>query len=594
MSVPRSKERFQIVVRKILITVFVIASLLCSALAFTACNNKRTQPPPAHTHNYLWVDNGDGTHKQHCSADSCDVPDIDRGSHDFSDGNCICGKAKPVSEHSHFFGDWISDGEITHTHICSCGESETENHSWNEGTLTTPPSCKNVGLKTYTCTVCNETKTESIDKLTTHTFTRESAEEKYLKTYASCTNRAVYYKSCSVCGAKGEDTFEYGEVTEHPFMSWSDNGDDGHIRFCSCGAYETKPHNFSDGNCVCGKAKPIVPTDGLEFELNYNDPNSYGVEGIGTATDVDIVIPSVYNGKPVTRINGYAFKNNATIESVTIPDSVLHIGNDAFINCVALKSITVGSGIRYIDNDVFADSYIETASIPAILVKYVNNAKLKAVRITSGVAIVDSALKDCKELANLIIGGTVTTIGQKAFQNCGSLAGIDIPDSVESIGDYAFDGCNSLLSISVGENNPNYASQDGILYNKTKTEFVHVPKAISGKVVIPDGITSIDGWFGGCNSLTEIILPSELTSIGLGTFYNCTTLASVTIPDTVTSINEDAFANCSALTDICFNGTKEQWNTVTKNYNWDINTGAYIVHCIDGNIDKEVEMEPEL
>ena len=68
-------------------------------------------------------------------------------------------------------------------------------HSWNEGEITTAPTCENAGVKTYTCTVCNETKTEAIDA-TGHTPV-EVAEQP-----ATCTEPGHKAgKKCSVCGA---------------------------------------------------------------------------------------------------------------------------------------------------------------------------------------------------------------------------------------------------------------------------------------------------------------------------------------------------------------------------------------------------------
>ena len=68
-------------------------------------------------------------------------------------------------------------------------------HSWNEGEITTSPTCENVGVKTYTCTVCNATKTEAIDA-TGHTPV-EVAEQP-----ATCTEAGHKAGTkCSVCGA---------------------------------------------------------------------------------------------------------------------------------------------------------------------------------------------------------------------------------------------------------------------------------------------------------------------------------------------------------------------------------------------------------
>ncbi len=59
-----------------------------------------------------------------------------------------------------------------------------------------------------------------------------------------------------------------------------------------------------------------------------------------------------------------------------------------------------------------------------------------------------------------------------------------------------------------------------------------------------------DRAFGGCTSLTAIIIPNSVTSIGYAAFYKCSSLTSITIPNSVTSINYKAFSYCTSLTSV--------------------------------------------
>ena len=68
--------------------------------------------------------------------------------------------------HSHEYGDWISDGDATHSRSCECGDKQTEEHSWDAGTVTVEPTTSVVGVKTFTCTVCGETKAEEMPTVT--------------------------------------------------------------------------------------------------------------------------------------------------------------------------------------------------------------------------------------------------------------------------------------------------------------------------------------------------------------------------------------------------------------------------------------------
>ena len=102
------------------------------------------------------------------------------------------------------------------------------------------------------------------------------------------------------------------------------------------------------------------------------------------------------------------------------------------------------------------------------------------------------------------------------------------------------------------ENNQSYCSEDGVLFNKDKTELIQYPsKKADKQYVIPSSVTSIgDNAFYGCSSLTSIEIPSSVTSIGNGAFSRCSSLTSIEIPEGVTSIRNGAFSGCSSLTSI--------------------------------------------
>ena len=182
------------------------------------------------------------------------------------------------------------------------------------------------------------------------------------------------------------------------------------------------------------------------------------------------------------------------------------------------------------------------------------------------------AFSNCSSLTSITIGNNVTSIRNFAFDDCSSLTSITIPDSVTSIFKFAFKNCPALIITNI--NNPNYSSDDqGILYNKDKTTLIHCPNSLTS-VVIPDSVTSIgDSAFRGCSSLTSIILGNNVTSIDSSAFSGCYSLEELTLPSlfdhalsyyfnssvpsslkkvTINSgdIPRDAFYNCSSLTSI--------------------------------------------
>ncbi|MBR4441875.1 MAG: leucine-rich repeat domain-containing protein, partial [Clostridia bacterium] len=102
-------------------------------------------------------------------------------------------------------------------------------------------------------------------------------------------------------------------------------------------------------------------------------------------------------------------------------------------------------------------------------------------------SIDEFAFSRCSSLTNITILDGVTSIGAAAFSCCTSLTSITIPDSVTSIGDRPFDDCSSLTSIQVNANNPSYASEGGVLFNKDITTLVAYPGGLKGAYTIPDG-----------------------------------------------------------------------------------------------------------
>ena len=144
----------------------------------------------------------------------------------------------------HDWGAWASNGNDTHTRVCSRDASHTETDNCSGGTA----SC----TKKAVCEDCGG----EYGEMNAHDFTAETAAEQYLKSAATCTEKAVYYKSCTVCGlsSKGtadEATFESGEPLDHDFGAWTSNGNDTHTRVCSRDASHTETDNCTGGTASC-------------------------------------------------------------------------------------------------------------------------------------------------------------------------------------------------------------------------------------------------------------------------------------------------------------------------------------------------------
>ncbi|GBU21971.1 hypothetical protein R80B4_01873 [Fibrobacteres bacterium R8-0-B4] len=159
-------------------------------------------------------------------------------------------------------------------------------------------------------------------------------------------------------------------------------------------------------------------------------------------------------------------------------------------------------------------------------------------------------------ITKVIIKDGVTTIGNRAFYEFVALTSVSIPNSVISIGGYAFGGCTATKSIEVAAGNVNYSSEDGVLFNKSKTNLIYCPRDKGGAYTIPNSVTSVGneafvtGAFSACKNLTSVIIPNSVTSVRASSFWGCTGLTSVTIGNGVTEIEKETFSGCASLKSI--------------------------------------------
>lgn len=149
-------------------------------------------------------------------------------------------------------------------------------------------------------------------------------------------------------------------------------------------------------------------------------------------------------------------------------------------------------------------------------------------------------------------GYIVTRIADDTFSECGMVTGITIPNSITDIGVNTFIVCATLTYINVDVGNAKYYSENGILFNRDKTEIICYPAGrTESSYEISDDVKSIGyGAFAGCFSLENVIIPHTVIKIGNIAFGGCISLKNITIPDSVTEIGEGAFVGCTSFTSV--------------------------------------------
>lgn len=232
------------------------------------------------------------------------------------------------------------------------------------------------------------------------------------------------------------------------------------------------------------------------------------------------------------------FYGCTSLTSIIIPNSVISIEEEAFYVCTGLTSVAIGNEVTSIGNNAFSGC---------------NN--LVSITIPNSVtSIGDGAFSMCTGLSEINIPNSVTSIGAAAFHYT-SLTSITIPSSVISFGSVegtAFGICENLREITVAEENPNYSSLDGVLFNKKRSTLLKYPSAKAGMTyTIPNTVKNVETEaFSSCVALSSVIIGDNVKDIGAGAFVLCTSLTSITIPNSVTSIGEGVFQYCTGLTSV--------------------------------------------
>ena len=116
---------------------------------------------------------------------------------------------------------------------------------------------------------------------------------------------------------------------------------------------------------------------------------------------------------------------------------------------------------------------------------------------------------------------------------------------------YTFARFSQFMEITVDEDNPYFCAEDGVLFNKSKTELICYPEMKeASSYTVPEGVTTIGACAFYSTELIEITLPGSLQTIGSSAFRYARNLSEITLPSNLTTIRYDAFESCDLITSI--------------------------------------------
>lgn len=247
----------------------------------------------------------------------------------------------------------------------------------------------------------------------------------------------------------------------------------------------------------------------------------------------------------------------------TMPDNITAIRTEVFVNCKGLTGISVGkqvnkildfTGCENLEDVQMAESCKSYSSSDGMIFDKEKTTLLFCAPGKQGACIVPDTVeevklncfKECKKITSLSINTKVLDIG---LQDCDSLESLNLGKNVtddEDLWQY-FRG-KSLKTINVDEENADFSSKGGILYNKKKTQLIACPSGTTGKVTIPNTVKTLRTYsFADCTEVTAVTFSTKLTKVGVKAFSGCTGLTSVSLPSKTKDIMDGAFDYCTNL-----------------------------------------------
>ena len=406
----------------------------------------------------------------------------------------------PPSEHDLFVEQVITEPDCTHggERKLACRNCEYVRieslpelgHDYKETIV--QPECDAEGYTIYSCTRCGDEYKDNFTQKLPHSYEPTVVP-------STCTERGYTKYTCTACGHNYIDEQSYTPEKGHSYKVAEEVLPDcehaGHRKFvcgaCGDGYTATLPETghmwqvaeegytqegapYTVYVCsACGadrreEGDPPSATEGLIFAAAGDHCAVVGI--LSNDKAIELVIPSVHDGLPVTEIAESAFEDNLQIISASLPHGLQKIGRRAFAGCANLAEVNIPDTTTAISGSAFRDCrslisvYYDAKSADDCqsldifrnagrdsggLTLYVG----KGVERIPALLFSASGADTAPNLTDIVFeeGCALREIGEAAFTGCAYLKEIAMPASLEIIGAEAFLDCSELEYVSCPE-----------------------------------------------------------------------------------------------------------------------------------------------
>ena len=344
-------------------------------------------------------------------------------------------------------------------------------HIWDSGRVTQEATCTKTGIRTYTCTTCQTTKTEEIPATGHVNKITKFAKE------ATCKSEGytgdIYCKDCGKLLEEGdilpkeEHVWDEGKITQQPGCAKS--GERTYTcTTCQITKTEEIPATGHLNKVTKFAKKATCKTEGYTGDIYCQDCGELLEEGNALPQEAHIWDEGKITKQPTSSAAGvrtYTCKNCGTTKTESIAklqpkkltpgkvikdkatNGVYKVLKDG-VTVEFAKTVSRKTSVKIPDTVKLSGITCKVTEISANAFK--NDTTLRTVTIGKNVTIIGSnAFYGARKLSKVSGGSAISKIGDKAFYNCSGLTGIELSKTVKYIGRQAFYNCKNLKTIIV-------------------------------------------------------------------------------------------------------------------------------------------------